>query len=109
MIYKKISWEEYCWDLRDRTGAYLVIYPNGDKEWLFNGLLHREDGPAIESAEGVKAWWIHGEIHREDGPATEWADGTKEWYIHGEYYGTEEEWQIALDELRAKEIKDLIV
>jgi hypothetical protein len=37
--------------------------------------LHREDGPAVEWADGRREWWLHGERHREDGPALEWADG----------------------------------
>jgi len=41
------------------------------------GNLHREDGPAIEWADGSKEWWINEKLHREDGPAIEWADGTK--------------------------------
>ena len=30
---------------------------NGTKEWYLNGLCHREDGPAIEYANGDKAWY----------------------------------------------------
>ena len=30
------------------------VYPNGDKYWCLNGKLHREDGPAIEWANGDK-------------------------------------------------------
>ena len=33
------------------------VYNNGDKKWYLNGLLHREDGPAIEKANGEKSWW----------------------------------------------------
>jgi len=50
-----------------------------------NGQQHREDGPAIEWADGTKSWWINGRRHREDGPAIEHAkNGDKEWYINGE-------------------------
>jgi len=56
----------------------------GDKQWLLNGKRHREDGPAIEFADGSKEWCLHGKWHREDGPAIEWADGTKVWYLNGE-------------------------
>ena len=107
MIYKEISGKDYL-KLRDTTGAYLVLSFNY-KVWYLNGLYHRDDGPAVEWANGAKAWWLNGFLHREDGPAIEEADGTKQWYIRGEYYLTEEEWESALDELRAKEIKDLIV
>jgi hypothetical protein len=28
--------------------------------WYLNDKLHREDGPAIEYADGYKAWWLNG-------------------------------------------------
>ena len=46
--------------------------------------LHREDGPAVEYADGYKAWYLNGKLHREDGPAVEYAYGGKYWYINGE-------------------------
>ena len=54
------------------------------------GKLHRENGPAVEWANGTKAWYVNDELHREDGPAIEWASGAKEWWINGEEF-TEEE------------------
>ena len=36
------------------------VYPNGTKYWYLNGKLHREDGPAIESANGSKSWYLNG-------------------------------------------------
>ena len=68
--------------------AYKVkVYSNGDK-WWYNekDQRHREDGPAIERADGVKSWYINGKLHREDGPAVEYASGSKEWYINGERF-----------------------
>ena len=33
---------------------------------------------------GTKCWYNEqGQRHREDGPAIEWADGTKYWHING--------------------------
>ena len=55
----------------------------GNKEWYLNGKFHREDGPAIERANGSKAWYINGKLHREDGPAIEWTDRYKHWYLNG--------------------------
>ena len=46
-------------------------------------VLHREDGPAIEWANGDTEWYLNGERHRDDGPAVEWANGDRFWYIHG--------------------------
>ena len=56
----------------------------GDKFWHQNGQLHRENGPAIEWSYGTKSWWQNGQYHRTDGPAIERADGYKAWYINGE-------------------------
>ena len=59
------------------------VNESGDKKWYLNGKRHREDGPAIEWANGYKSWWINGELHREDGPACEYIDGDKHWYLNG--------------------------
>jgi hypothetical protein len=56
----------------------------GTKRWYLNGELHREDGPALEYADGNKYWFLNDKLHREDGPAVERADGTKKWYLNGE-------------------------
>jgi hypothetical protein len=71
--------------------TYTVTVYHDRTEWKnAAGQLHREDGPAIEYADGDKEWWINGECHREDGPAVECADGTKLWYLSGIQY-TEKE------------------
>ena len=33
---------------------------------------------------GTKRWFLNGKFHREDGPAVEYADGDKQWYLHDE-------------------------
>lgn len=50
--------------------------------------LHREDGPAIESA-GEYYWYHKGELHREDGPAIEYEDEYREWYLNGRLHRTD--------------------
>lgn len=50
-----------------------------------NGVLHNEDGPAIEYNNGHRAWYINGKRHRLDGPAIEYLNGSMEWYINGKY------------------------
>ena len=47
------------------------------------GLLHRDDGPAVEYPDGSKSWRQNDRLHRIDGPAVEWASGNKEWFING--------------------------
>lgn len=55
-------------------------------EWYQHGYLHREDGPAYESADGYKKWvWLN-KLHREDGPAVEYPNGDQEWYRHGKLH-----------------------
>ncbi len=36
------------------------IDPLGNKRWLVNGRLHREDGPAVIYESGNKEWCLHG-------------------------------------------------
>ena len=56
----------------------------GNKFWFKNGKRHREDGPAIEYANGDKFWFINGKCHREDGPAVELNNGTYfEYWLDG--------------------------
>jgi len=62
----------------------------GTTIWVVNGEYHREDGPAIETAEGSKFWWVNGELHREDGPAVVLDDGSKFWWLNGIQYTKEE-------------------
>lgn len=60
------------------------VFPNNSKFWYHNSICHREDGPAIESANGDNIWFKHGKMHREDGPAIEYANGSNAWYLNGE-------------------------
>jgi hypothetical protein len=62
------------------------VWKDGGKSWLFDGKLHREDGPAIECADGGKSWWLKGQRHREDGHAIEGKDGSKSWYLNNINY-----------------------
>ena len=39
---------------------------NGIVEWLVNGELHREDGPAIVRKGGSKEWWMNGKKYSEE-------------------------------------------
>jgi phage terminase Nu1 subunit (DNA packaging protein) len=64
----------------------VTIDKSGTKRWYIDGKLHREDGPAIEYADGDKYWYFKRKRHREDGPAIEWANGDRYWYIHGKLH-----------------------
>ena len=84
-IEKGTFWYNEKGELHREDGP-AVEYANGDKEWYLSGERHREDGPAFECANGRKEWWLNGNLHREDGPAVEWADGEKSWYLNGELH-----------------------
>jgi hypothetical protein len=63
---------------------YTVTVEHGTTTWRnSNGELHRDDGPAIEHADGGQFWYQRGELHRDNGPAVVHAHGTHEWYQHG--------------------------
>ena len=53
--------------------------------WFLKGtdIIHRDDGPAIEWADGATEWYKNNLHHREDGPACEWPNGDKEWWFQG--------------------------
>ena len=95
--------------IRHREDGPAVESANGGKSWYLNGKRHREDGPAVESANGSKSWYLNGKLHREEGPAIEYANGDKSWWINGERL-TEEEFnarmkpttELTLDEIAEK-------
>ena len=66
---------------------------DGDKHWILNGQLHRENGPAIEYTNGYRSWCLNGKLHRENGPAVEFTNGRKWWYLHGKEYSESDYWK----------------
>ncbi len=73
-----------------------VKFGNSYEEWWLEGKLHRENGPATKDLAGNQYWYIHGRIHREDGPAVITHYGKKSWYLNGNGYLSQEEWFDAL-------------
>lgn len=63
-------------------------------QFFYNGIRHRELGPAVEYSYGEKnsqkVWWKNGHIHRENGPASisygENQEYYEEYYLNGIYY-----------------------
>lgn len=74
---------------KHREDGPAVEWADGDKFWYIDGLLHREDGPACVWADGGKSWYKKGKRHREDGPALEFGSGTKFWLINDEFHREE--------------------
>ena len=54
---------------------------------------------------GEKQWWLDGMLHREDGPAVEWHDGNQ-WYLYGTWYKTPDKWAQTVLRLRNKPHSD---
>jgi len=44
---------------------------------------HREDGPALEFADGSRHWYLNGKRHRLDGPAMQNPNKVSMWWIDG--------------------------
>jgi len=90
--YKDGSVLDYCEisKVLHREDGPAVEWADGYKAWWVNNQLHREDGPACEYADGSKCWYINGKVHRLDGPAIEYADGDRYWYINGKHLTKEE-------------------
>ena len=86
------------------------VFDNGNRCWMLNDKLNREDGPAVEYTDGTRIWWLNGKLHREDGPAIEFAGGRRWWYLNDEEY-TEEEFNkktAKAKELTIAEIESLL-
>ena len=66
----------------------MIEYPNGNKFWFKNGIIHRDnDLPAVEFAIGTKEWYKNGKIHRDnDLPAVEFLNGDKYWFQNGNFH-----------------------
>jgi len=81
-----------------REDGPAIEWADGGREWWRNGWCHREDGPAIDKYGRVE-WFINDKRHRLDGPAVHCPNGSKRWYINGEEL-TEEEHAERVKELQ---------
>ena len=59
---------------------------DGTKKCYRNGVLHRDNGPAVEKSTGDRLWYRDGKFHRTDGPAIEGNDGFIAWFLNGKKY-----------------------
>lgn len=55
----------------------------GGNRWFYNGKKHRTDGPAVTHVDGTTEWWIDGVRHRLEGPAVEYSQGGGKWFYNG--------------------------
>jgi hypothetical protein len=72
-----------------------------------DGLIHREDGPAVEYDNGDKSWMVHGERHRLDGPAVVFHHSPErnQYWINGQMY-TEGEFKLTSFILLGNKVND---
>ena len=71
-------------------GQIVFTDSKGCINYLFDGLRHREDGPAFFCPRTLEEqWWYRGKLHRLDGPA-DYKPKMQEnglvyetWYVHG--------------------------
>ena len=73
---------------RDFLRDGLNVLGNGIRNWYDKGVLHREDGPAVEYPNGSREWRVRGYLHRADGPAVERINRDDQedqyiWYFEG--------------------------
>lgn len=67
--------------LLHREDGPAVIYPSGDVYFYQNGVLHREGKPCSVLTDGSRVWCLYGIPYREDGgPVVVSKDGKKLWY-----------------------------
>ena len=67
---------------KEKSKGYTVkFYKNGDREWYFNGKLHRKNKPAIEYVNGTTGWFDNGRLHRRGGPAVEYFTVDEPWFL----------------------------
>lgn len=63
-----------------------VIDTHGRKAHYKDGLLHREDGPALIYPSGDVYFYQNGELHRDGKPCSVMADGSRVWCLYGKPY-----------------------
>ena len=94
-------WIQYINEHPNFTGCLIDSY--NDIAWYKDGKRHRDDGPAIECANGNKEWLKNGKMHREDGPSWECANGDKLWYLNDKQYA-EQEWLITMRKIKLEKV-----
>ena len=68
------------------AGKKVLLDIKGIKRHYLDGLLHREDGPALVYPDGKMIWYKYGSKHRTDGPAIINPFGPNEWYQNDTRY-----------------------
>lgn len=69
---------------RLHSGGRTAAYPGAVEHWHRNGVLHRENGPALTFRNGAEGYYRDGVPHREDGPALTFGAGVERVRRRGE-------------------------
>jgi len=103
---KTVFWYKWKTGELHREDGPAVEWADGNKQWYLNNECHRIDGPACEWSDGSKIWYVNGKLHREDGPACEYINGKREWWLHGELF-SKEEWKkrVGIDDHEGKTVE----
>tara|TARA_B110000503_G_C7114828_1_gene399881 strand:+ start:944 stop:1201 length:258 start_codon:yes stop_codon:yes gene_type:complete len=65
--------------------SYSVVDGFGDKCYFENSIYQSLDNKVMAHSKTYSVLWLTGVRHRDDGPAVEYANGNKEWYYHGKH------------------------
>lgn len=65
-----------------RQDGPAIEWEDGSFQWYKNGFLHRENGPAVTSGKN-QYWYFNGKRHRLDGPAVIFENGLVEYWVDG--------------------------
>jgi hypothetical protein len=103
---KTITTEEFYKLSTEEQDSFtgIIYWGYGTIEYYKNGLLHREDGPAVITNKDYKEWWNEGLLHNLNGPARIYPDGREGYFIHGEPT-TKEALEFLRDIMKYKGIK----
>ena len=81
--FQDLTWDEWTWlddeEKLHRTNGPAYEETNGNKFWIQNS-KNLDLSSSVEILSGGYKWYLNGMLHREDGPAIEWYNDEKEWY-----------------------------
>lgn len=95
--FRKTDSGALAWYLNNefhREDGPALITADGDVFWYKHGAFHREDGAAVIYANGTRKCFVNGELHRIDGPAIIWNDNSIEWFIRNERIKDNNQFQV---------------
>lgn len=68
--------------LHNQNGPAVISEDGKHFQYYYKGLLHREDGPAVDFP-NHKQYWIHGKLHNQNGPAIIHNFKIEKYFYHG--------------------------